>query len=1002
MTDQLKKLDLEGLRARITKSGGREYWQTLEELSKERGFDDYLAQEFPQGAEHFKTTVDRRNFVKLMGASVALAGLTACDRPSEAIVPYVQQPENLIPGRPLFFSTAMTLQGGAQGLLVESHMGRPTKIEGNPDHPGSSGATDIFAQAQTLQLYDPDRSQTVRFVGDIATWSDFQAALTTALEAQKATGGAGLRILTEHVVSPTLGAQMAQIGTIFPSAGWHQYEPAGRDNVREGTRLAFGSYANVVHRFSEADVVVSLGADFTSCGGGAVRYSRELSEKRKVRSGRMMSNRLYVLESAPSTTGAIADHRYPVRESDLGAVASAIAAGIGAAGGSSVTLTGELQALVAAMIQDLGAHRGRSIVIAGDEQPAAVHALVHAINGALGNIGRTVLLTDSLEVRPVNGLQSIRQLVADIGAGRVEVLLILGGNPVFNAPSDLQFAKALDKVGFRAHLSSHYDETSERCQWHVPETHFLEMWSDTRAYDGTASIVQPLIAPLYNGRSAHEVLATVAADARTPYEIVRETWRPRASGDFETFWRRALHDGFIAGTAAAPRGAAAAAAAPLASRTAGGGIEGVFRYDPTIYDGRFANNGWLQETPKPMLKTVWDNVVLLSPATAARLGVENESLVEISNRGDKVTMPVWISPGHADDSATIHYGYGRTRVGSVGNGAGFNAYLIRTSDTFDIAPSIGIRKVGGTYDVASTQGHHSLEGRDILRSGTIAELATNPTLVPHGEHDHKVWGGPTLYPAYRYDGNAWGMAIDTSVCTGCSACVVACVAENNLPVIGKDQVRRQREMHWLRIDRYYSGDPANPAILHQPMLCQHCENAPCEPVCPVEATTHSEEGLNEMTYNRCVGTRYCSNNCPYKVRRFNFLEYNDWKTPSLKMMRNPDVTVRSRGVMEKCTYCVQRIKAVTIETRKENRPVRDGEIVTACQQACPTGAIVFGNINDKSSQVAKLKAEQHNFGVLSELNTQPRTSYLATIRNPHPELAAAHAAAAHGESTESH
>jgi len=1001
MTEKAKELDLSGFRKRITAANGREYWQSLEELSKEEGFEDYLSQEFPQGAEQFKTTVDRRDFVKLMGASVAMAGLTACDRPIEKIVPYVRQPEDLIPGKPMYFATSMTLHGSALGLLVESHMGRPTKIEGNPDHPSSLGSTDLFAQGAILNLYDPDRSQTVRYLGNITTWSDFQSALTTALETQKGSGGAGLRILTEHVISPTLGDQLQRVGELFPNAGWHQYEPAGRDNEREGTQMALGSPASTVYRFSEADLVVSLGSDFMTRGPAGVRYSREISEKRKVRSGKTMTNRLYVIESTPSCTGAVADHRLPLRESEIETFAGSIAAGFGLA--SAVPqASAEHAAILGAIVSDLQAHRGRSIVIAGEEQPAHVHALVHAINGALGNVGRTVIYTAPIEVQPVNGLRSIRQLTADMNAGSVELLLILGGNPVFNAPSDLQFHKALEKIRVRAHLSSHYDETSELCQWHVPEAHFLESWSDTRAYDGTASIVQPLIAPLHNGRSAHEILATVINDANSPYDILRGYWQTRATGDFETWWRRVLHSGFIPDTASAVRGGSPVAPTVVPQRVEQRGMEVVFRYDPTIYDGRFANNGWLQELPKPLLKTTWDNVVLVSPATATRLGVANEDVLELSFRGGRISIPVWISPGHANEVLTVHYGYGRPRAGNVGTRVGVNAYLIRTTEAFDIARGVAVRKTGRKYEIASTQGHHSLEGRDILRNGTLAELAKNPSLVPYGEHDHKVMGGPTLYPAFKYDGYAWGMAIDTSICTGCSACVLACVSENNIPVIGKKQIRAQREMHWLRIDRYYSGDPSNPQILHQPMLCQHCENAPCEPVCPVQATTHSEEGINEMTYNRCVGTRYCSNNCPYKVRRFNFLEYNDWKTPSLKLMRNPDVTVRSRGVMEKCTYCIQRVKYVRIEAEKQDRKVRDGEIITACQQACPTGAIVFGNINDKEAAVSKWKAETHNFGVLAELNTQPRTSYLATVRNPNPEIAPAAITADTTHGAESH
>jgi molybdopterin-containing oxidoreductase family iron-sulfur binding subunit len=611
------------------------------------------------------------------------------------------------------------------------------------------------------------------------------------------------------------------------------------------------------------------------------------------------------------------------------------------------------------------------------------------MNAALGNVGTTVVYTDPVQPVAVDQLQSLRELVDDINDGQVDLLVILGGNPVYTAPADLKFGEALKKVATRVHLGLYDDETSVLCHWHIPETHYLEQWSDARAFDGTASIVQPLIVPLYRGRSAHEVVTIFTArPERTPYDALREYWtaQPQAEGqNFDKFWRQSVHNGLIAGTALPAKAVQATGAIPPSTAPpAGGGLEIHFAPDPAVYDGRFANNGWLQELPKPLTKLTWDNVAMIAPSTAAQLGLKNEDVVEIQYRNRTVNAPVWVQPGHAAEAVTVHLGYGRTRAGRVAEGAGFNAYTLRTSDAPWAGHGARLRKTGDIYRLAGTQGHHSMEGRAIVRTGTLEDYKAAPDFAQHLEHSPQK--SLTLYPDWKYEGYKWGMAVDQTVCTGCSACVVACVAENNIPIIGKDQVMRGREMHWLRIDRYFEGQAENPAIYHQPMLCQHCENAPCEVVCPVAATTHSPEGLNEMTYNRCVGTRYCSNNCPYKVRRFNFLLYSDWETPSVKLVKNPDVTVRSRGVMEKCTYCVQRINRARQDSKVEDRAIRDGEIVTACQAACPTDAIVFGDLNDPASRVAVLQAEAHSYGVLAELNTRPRTTYLAALRNPSPDL----------------
>lgn len=999
MSDPLRQFDFEPLRGRLRGARGRAYWRSLDELAETPAFQEMLHREFPEQASEFTDPVGRREFLKLMAASLALGGLTACGiaPPEEKILPYVRAPEEIIPGQPLFYATAMTRGGFGVGLLAESHMGRPIKIEGNERHPASLGATDVFAQASVLTLYDPDRSQTVTFAGRISTWSAFLDAAARELRVQRGQLGAGLRILTETVTSPTLATQIQQLRRQFPRARWHQYEPVNRDNVLAGSREAFGEDVNPIYRLEPADIILSLDADFLCSGPAGLRYAREFADRRRVNGTQAGMNRLYAVESTPSNTGSMADHRLPLRAADVEGFAGAVAERFGirtGARGSSEAYQKHTQ-WIDALVDDLERHRGASLIIAGETQPPSVHALAHALNHALGNAGRTVVYTDPVEANPVKQTESLRELVEEMQAGRVEFLLILSGNPVFTAPADLDFAGGLEKVRFRAHLSLYEDETSELCHWHLPEAHTLETWSDTRAFDGTASIIQPLIAPLYGGKSAHEVIsALLGQPGRSGYDIVREYWQNRTgTGNFEEVWQRALHDGVLPGTALAPRQFSLRAELRPGSRAATGeraaseaerGLEIVFRPDPTIHDGRFANNGWLQELPKPLTKLTWDNAALFSPASAERLGLENGDVVELHYRGRTVEGPVWKLPGQPDDSVTVHFGYGRTRAGRVGTGAGFDAYGLRTSDAPWFGAGLQVQKTGRRYPLASTQEHHSMEGRHLVRVGDLEEYRADPRFAQKLAHEPAR--DESLYPSFRYEGYSWGMTIDLNACTGCNACVIACQAENNIPIVGKDQVGRGREMHWLRVDRYYGGEPENPETYHQPVPCMHCENAPCELVCPVAATVHSSEGLNEMIYNRCVGTRYCSNNCPYKVRRFNFFQYADTRTPSLRLLHNPDVTVRSRGVMEKCTYCVQRINAARIEAEKEGRQIRDGEVVTACQAACPTQAIVFGDINDPNSRVAQLKASPRNYGLLAELNTRPRTTYLARLRNPNPEL----------------
>ena len=1008
------KLDLEQVRERVAGTKGPEFWRSLEELAGNSEFQDMMHREFPKGASEWLDSIPRREFLKLMGASLALAGMTACTKqPLEPIVPYVSQPEEMIPGRPLFYATAFTLGGYASPLLVESHLYRPTKIEGNDQHPASLGGTDVFAQSSILGMYDPDRSETVTYLGDVRTWGGFLEAMRGPLNAQKTVQGAGIRILTQTVSSPALADQLRAVFKLYPEAKWHVYEPMNRDNVLEGARMALGQPVETQYRLENADVILSLDADFLYAGfPGFSRYVRDFAKRRNPDSPNDLvkrdlhfpeMTRLYVVESTPSSTGARADHRLPLRAVEIEAFAWALAAALGVVGSVGKTLGGDQGMYLAALVRDLVSHKGSSVVIAGDHQSAVVHALVHAINQALGNVGHSVVYTDPVDASPVNQTQSIKNLAADMRAGKVDLLLIMGGNPVYDAPADLDFADALknSSIPMCVHLGLYQDETAELCHWHVNEAHYLEAWGDARAYDGTVSIVQPLIAPLYGGKSIYELTALLAGQAEaTGHEIVQGYWRKQRPGpNFDAFWRKSLHDGWIEGTAFTPKRVTVTTAGFRAANVQRSGIEINFRGDPSVYDGRFSNNGWLQELPKPMSKMTWDNPVLIGPAMADSMGLKSEDLVELELGGKKVTAPVWIQAGHPNNSVTAFLGYGRRRAGRAGTGAGFDMYPLRPSATPWFTTGVPITKTGGTYTLASTQGYQTMDTGDgvtrpIVRTRSLEEYRRQPDFA-QGDNPPAAL---KLYPGYNYRSEpyAWGMAIDLNACVGCNNCILACQSENNIPVVGKEQCNKGRHMHWIRVDAYYEGDRDNPKAHFQPVPCMQCENAPCELVCPVGATTHSTEGLNDMVYNRCVGTRYCSNNCPYKVRRFNFLLFQDWETPQLKMMRNPDVTVRSRGVMEKCTYCVQRINQHRIDAERAERKIEDGELQTACQQSCPANAIVFGNINDPDSRVSKLKANVRNYGLLQDLNTRPRTTYLAEIRNPNPELEGQRSTVEHG------
>jgi MoCo/4Fe-4S cofactor protein with predicted Tat translocation signal len=1037
------------------------FWRSLEEWADTPEFRAFMEREYPQHVHDLSDPISRRRFLALMGASLALAGVSGCTlrQPPEKLIPYVRQPEGIIPAKPLYFATAIPRPEGAIGLLVESHEGRPTKVEGNLQHPSSLGSTNVFAQASVLELYDPDRSQAVTYLGRIRSWDDTVAALQKAVsEKVQPNRGARFRILTDNVNSPTLAAQIEELLTTYPDAKWYQFDAAVSGNGHAGARMAFGEPLGVRYDFTVADVVVTLDADVFGCGAGSLRYAREFASRRRPARASDTMNRHYAIESTPTPAGMAADHRLPLRAAEIESFARAVAAELGVSGFSrdAQRIATDAQWLTE-IAKDLNSHSGRSVVVAGADQPPALHALAHAINDKLGNIGKTVFLIQPVGFRAGDEpVRSIRELADDVDKG-IDVLLILGGNPVYTAPADLNFAERMQKVPLRIHVGLYDDETARQCHWHIPQAHFLESWGDARGHDGTATIIQPLIAPLYAGRSALEVLAVFAGQPNRPaYEIVRAHWRKfwedkKPGGSFDAFWRRSIHDGVVAETAFESKSVTlrsnwseprpSRSGRPLPDGRGSDDFEIVFRPDPTVYDGRYANNAWLQELPKPLTKLTWDNALLVSPNTAQRLGISNRFGPHGGSRGETIAdtvnltfagrtlenVAVLIQPGHPDRSATLHYGYGRTVAGKVGSNVGWNAYALRHTAAMSFGQGLRIERTGRQVTLANTQFHNMLKdrtgaeeatarGQRLVRPATFEEFRKAVTRGgeswPHAEGD-----GPMpvvgvqpqkkpqlgrkpldMYPeVYPYDGYKWGMVIDLSACIGCNACVVACQAENNIPVVGKDQVTRGREMHWLRIDQYFRGEPSAPEAFYEPMACVHCENAPCEVVCPVEATSHSPDGLNEMTYNRCVGTRYCSNNCPYKVRRFNFYAYSDYATASLKLQRNPEVTVRSRGVMEKCTFCVQRIRNAEIEAKNQNRYgedasrpqvafVRDGEVVTACQAACPTQAIVFGDMNDVGSRVAVLKQNPRHFGVLTELNTRPRLTYLAAVRNPNRSL----------------
>jgi len=982
-------IDVAALRRRLRDGRGPAYWQSLAELAETPEFLAHVEQEFPRFAAAAAGALDRRRFLQLMAASMALSGLAACGPEEEPrqLRPYVEQPPGIVPTRARYYATATTLGGYATGVLLQHQMGRPIKVEGNPDHPASLGATGAIEQASILGLYDPHRAQAVARRGQVESWQAFVTAIVEKRRQWQASRGQGLYLLTGAVASPTLLEQIAALQQAFPELRWQQWEPLHRDATRAAAQLAFGRPVDTVLDLAKADVILAIESDFLSAAPGHLAYARAFAARRRAAEVKDGMSRLYAIESTPTLAGAKADHRFIMAPDGIAAALRFVAASIGA-GPQDWAHGGAADAeRLKPLAADLLAHRGRALVHAGREQSVEVQALVHAINHTLGAFGETVRVIEPVGAIPPSATQSLAALAQDMAAGKVDTLIMLGANPAYTAPGDLNFAHALAKVKLSIYLGAYADETAALCHWHVPETHEYEAWSDARAFDGTATIQQPQVRPFYDGRSAHELLALLLGDtAPDGLTILRDRWgreaRRRGTSDFEPFWHDALRAGVVPDSAARPIDVTIAPAlhqAVAAAPSGAGGLTLLFRPDIGVWDGRFAENGWLQEMPRPFTRLTWDNAAMMAPATAERLGLAEADTIELSLGGRTVSAPVWILPGQAPDCVTLPLGYGRTRAGPVGSGVGFDAYRLRSSASPWQAAGATLKKHDERHVFAPTQSHMRTAGSDLVRSGDLAGFQRDPDFLVHEAP------AESLYADYSYDGIAWAMSISLNSCIGCQACVVACQAENNIPVVGKDEVHQGRAMHWLRIDRYYAGGLDDPATFFQPVPCMHCENAPCEVVCPVQATVHDSQGLNVMVYNRCVGTRFCSNNCPYKVRRFNFYSFSS-RDPRPRDSWNPEVTVRDRGVMEKCTYCVQRTRAAQIDADREDRPIRDGEVVTACAQACPTQAIVFGDRNDKASAVARRKASPLDYVMLGELNTRPRTSYEAEIRNANPAL----------------
>jgi Fe-S-cluster-containing dehydrogenase component len=963
---------------------------------RDKAFWEDLSETLAQG----ENGLDRRSFLQLLGASMALAGVAGCttSQPDSPIVPYREQPPEVTPGRPAFYATSMLQDGYASGLLVESHEGRPTKVEGNPEHPASLGATSVFAQASVLDLYSPVRQQRLLHQGLELGWQELAIWAHNAGESLSRT-----HFLLEPTSSPLLASLIARLREQAPGAGFTFYAPLAPYERWRATQSLFGRVLAPQYDLSQADVVLTLDADFLAQGPWHIPWARAFAQRRRLPAAGGM-NRLYAIETDLSSTGATADHRLAVPGSLVAALAARVLLDVSATlsgGAASARAAAEaaLRSLAShapgssflrAVGSDLVKNRGRCLIIAGERQPALVHAIAYALNDMLGNVGKTVRYTDDALVEARGESHDLERLVRRLDAGDVETLVVLGGNPVYTAPADLGLGEAMAKAQERVVLGYFDTETTRLATWLVPEAHFLESWGDGRAYDGTLSLVQPLVRPLYDGRSAADVLAAflpgfAGADTRS---LLRESWRERLPDERE--WEGTLRRGLLAESGFTPSAPSAnwAALATLAHSTQlpaarPDGLELALKRDPRVDDGRFARNPWLLELPAPLTTLTWENAALVGVATAAAYGLEDGDIVRLEAGSRALELPVLIEPGHAEDAVSVSLGWGQEGE-APWSSMGANAYRLRTR----AAPaflSVLVKKTGARRLLPRTQVHDLTHHRDIALSVPLAAFARG----------HNPAAEVQSRPLESFHNRApdaehqWGMSIDLSACVGCGACMVACQAENNVPVVGRLGVLKNRHMHWLRIDHYNESSSNQLNVVSQPMLCQQCEKAPCEYVCPVHATVHSPDGLNEMIYNRCVGTRFCSNNCPYKVRRFNWFDYHRYDSETQTMQYNPDVTVRGRGVMEKCTYCVQRIREAEIYARIDGRPLRRDEVQTACQQACPTQAIVFGDIRDPLAGVTRMRHDPRAYSALRDVGTVPRTRYLVKLTNPNPELESA-------------
>lgn len=964
---------MDELRRLLADLRGPALWQRLDQLADHEALRGLVEQQFPHLSQ--APSMDRRGFLRFAAAAVGSAGLSACGGPPpEHIVPQQRLPEMTVPGKPVFYASTLSHAGSGIGVLVETHGNRPTKIEGNPAHPSSLGATGIHAQAAIMDLWDPDRAPLILRGGrEVGAWNGVLAEFAAIRQA----GGDGLRLLTPTLASPTLRAQIETLLTELPGARWHRHDAVDLSAPVEGARIAFGQALLPQYHLDRAQLVALFDADLLAQGPGHLRHARDFAKRREP----PPMNRLYVAEPSPTPSGSLADHRLPIAGVHIATLLRALAGKLGI-GGAGPTLDPAAERWIAVLAEDLRAAGPTALVAAGPAQPPAVHALVWAINQRLGTIGETLRFIAA----PRLG-EPYAALLSDMEDGKVETLLMLDVNPVYDAPQAERFGAALPRVARSVHSGLYTDETARRSHWHVPLAHALECWSDAEAHDGSASLQQPMIAPLYGARSAHDILAALLGDPRPQArDIVQSYWRQRlGESDFDERWRNGLRRGLIAGTAAAPvspglRELDLQWPPPLPGPV----LE--IRPDPTLWDGRQANNAWLQELPKPVALNTWGNTAWVGARLAQQYDIESGDVLRLSTNGAHIEIPALVLAGQAADSITVHLGHGRREAGRIASGVGVDVTALRPADGAWRSAPLKIEKTGERRMLSRVQTQDGMEGREPVRRATLDRYAEREgALIEDETPQHSFYDANP--PTTREPGKpAWGMSVDLNACLGCMNCTIACQSENNIPTVGPEQVELGRAMHWMRVDRYFEGPVESLEILSQPVPCMHCEHAPCELVCPVGATVHDDEGLNVQVYNRCVGTRFCGNNCPYSVRRFNFLQYADRDTESLRGGRNPDVTVRSRGVMEKCSFCIQRISAARIQAENEGRAIGDGEVVTACQSACPTQAITFGNIADADSAVSRQKASPRHYDLLAELNTRPRTGYLARLRNPNPAL----------------